>query len=617
MGRPLGSRYELEESLGRGAMGEVFAAHDLDGRDLAVKVLHSDLARDQTIVARFVQERGILLAIESPHLVRVHDLVAEGETLAIVMDRVHGPDLKHYLDEHGTLPPSEVCRLGAGIASGLAAVHAAGAVHRDVKPENVLLDMSSGLPSPKVTDFGIAALADSERARSTMLVGTPEFIAPELADGSTPTPAADLYSLGILLYRLACGVTPFAGGSLIAVLKRASEHQPGRPAGIPDDLWDLITWLLAKDPAQRPDSAQRVAFQLQALAPSYDGVPAAPRLIAPPDAPTVGTGPLPTEAAAFMTRPLPTGAVPPPPDRAPETVTAAQAPAKKGKKGLIIGSTAAAVALLAAGGITAFTLLRPTSDSTGLPAGAVVTSAPPSPSATASPTASSASPTPSATPSATTAAPGTVPNLVGMLLPDAQKALGPTARIQVTDSFEPARPDGTVLTQQPAAGTPLSTMGTMKVTVARSAVSTYLTDLKPVGGSWDSQTVKAISGVTYPHAVSAGFYCWNSGGDAVEYNLSRNYQTFEATAGIADDSASSGGTALVEVFADGRKLYSQTVAYGQPFPISVDMTDVLRLKIQWQSLGCGADKNGHASVVLGDARVLGAPGKVPQPTPSW
>ncbi|MBT8162583.1 MULTISPECIES: protein kinase [Arthrobacter] len=606
MSRPLGSRYTITESLGRGAMGEVFAAEDVDGRDLAVKVLHPDLAQDQSVVSRFVQERGILVSLADPHLVHVEDLVVEGETLAIVMERIHGPNLATYLAGQGTLPPAEVCRLGAGIATGLAAVHAAGVVHRDVKPENVLLDTTGSETSPKVTDFGVSVLTDSQRTRSTMLVGTPEYIAPELANGSEPSPAADLYSLGVMLYKLCCGVTPFAGGSLIAVLKRAAELPPGRPGGIPDELWDLIHWLLSKRPEQRPDSAHSLAFQLTALAQTLDG-PAAPVLSEPPPAPGPSVTETPTQFSGLA---APTVVEP----NLNKTGNEANSsgPGRKSRKALILGAAVAVVALVLAG-VLATTLLRPTATNASSATTTSAVNDSPSPSLSATPTATISS-TPSATSSASvsaTAAPGTVPNLVGKLLPDAQRLLGTSTRLQVTDKFDPSSPDGTVLTQDPQPGTDLSTLGIMKVTVSRSAITTYLADQSAVNGSMSSGSAN-ISGVAYPHSLSATFCDYSPEGASVEYNLGRNYQTFAATAGVSDDSQSNSSTVLVEVFADGRKVSSQTVSYGQAFPINVDMTNVLRLKIQWQGATCG--KDGRASLVVGDARILGAPGVVPMPT---
>jgi serine/threonine protein kinase len=171
--RQLGSQYVLRGNLGRGAMGQVFGGTDKQGRELAFKVLHPELAADANMVFRFVQERRLLLSVNSPNVVRVVDLVVEGDALAIVMELVAGQDLRALLKRQGTLGSADACRLGAGIARGLAAIHGAGIVHRDIKPENVLISLDGPVPVPKVTDFGVSSLVDAEKARTTMLVGTP------------------------------------------------------------------------------------------------------------------------------------------------------------------------------------------------------------------------------------------------------------------------------------------------------------------------------------------------------------------------------------------------------------------------------------------------------------
>src|SRR5438477_4455299 len=149
MEKPLGSRYRLGDELGKGAMGRVFAGSDEQGKTYAFKVLRDELVEDPELVARFLQERSILVGLRHPNLVGVHDLVVEGETVAIVMGLVAGGDLRARLTAEKTLLPAEVARIGAGVAAALAAVHQAGVVHRDVKPENVLMDGTV----PRLTDF--------------------------------------------------------------------------------------------------------------------------------------------------------------------------------------------------------------------------------------------------------------------------------------------------------------------------------------------------------------------------------------------------------------------------------------------------------------------------------
>lgn len=621
MNRQLGSKYTLEDSIGRGAMGEVFRGRDQAGTELAFKILHPELANDADVVGRFVKERGILETVKSPNLVGVVDLVVEGATLAIVMELVDGPDLRSYLKQRGTLSPTEICRIGSGVATGLAAVHAAGIVHRDIKPENVLMKDTAGLAVPKLTDFGISSLVDTERARSTMLVGTPQYIAPEVSEGKDVTAASDLYALGIMLYELACGVTPFAGGSVMAVLRRHSDVAPGRPDSIPEELWDLISWLLNKQPGQRPPSALQVATILDALGPTLSNYPPGQVLTEPP-APIAGLQSGPTMAVPFP-QSIPTSVMPQQSSHsagattsslsdAPEADKPAPEKASNKKRVIVLAGIAAAVVAVAAGGFTAVNAMNNGSKE---PAASETTVS--SPSSSATPTSSSsASASPSSTSSssasasASATAAGGFPNVVGKLLPEAQKTLGSTVTVQVLDKYDATKPDGTVLAQTPVAGT----TSRIELTVARSEVITYLADEKPVSGSWgDNSKAVTISGLNYAHSVTTRVCSYSDGG-AVEYNLGRNYQTFQASAGLEDSSEDSASVVLVEVFADGRKVSTQSVAYGTAIPITADMTDVLRMKIQWQSTTCG--KTGDANLALGGAKLLGVPGRVPVATPT-
>lgn len=283
MEQPLGSKYVLHEALGRGAMGQVFAGIVLDSGDpVAVKVLKPELVSDPEAVARFMRERQILVSIRDPHVVRVIDLVAEGETLAIVMELIQGRDLRRYLRDQQTLGPAEAVRLLIQLLNGMAAVHTAGVIHRDIKPENLLLETSSEQPVLKLTDFGVARLSHgASLTKLTSLIGTPEYMAPEVAEKDSATPAADLYSAGVVLYEMICGRTPFAGGHPLAILRRHIDQAPPPIPGIPAGLWDQIARLLAKDPAARPASAADAIAGLVWQLPALSSLPALPAMTAP------------------------------------------------------------------------------------------------------------------------------------------------------------------------------------------------------------------------------------------------------------------------------------------------------------------------------------------------
>ncbi|MFC7930395.1 serine/threonine-protein kinase [Streptomyces cinereoruber] len=288
--RPIGSKYLLEEPLGRGATGTVWRARQREtagaeaavagqpGETVAIKVLKEELANDADIVMRFLRERSVLLRLTHPNIVRTRDLVVEGDVLALVMDLVEGPDLHRYIRESGPLTPVAAALLTAQIADALAASHADGVVHRDLKPANVLLAEQNGEMHPMLTDFGIARLADSPGlTRTHEFVGTPAYVAPESAEGRPQTSAVDIYGAGILLYELVTGRPPFAGGTALEVLHRHLSEEPRRPSTVPGPLWTVIERCLSKDPDRRP-SAVNLARGLRAVAAGI-GVHATPAQI--------------------------------------------------------------------------------------------------------------------------------------------------------------------------------------------------------------------------------------------------------------------------------------------------------------------------------------------------
>ncbi len=252
---PFGSRYLLGEIVGRGAMGKVHRATSRDDEAVfAVKVLRDDLASQPEVVTRFIQERQVLRSVDHPNVVKVHDLVVEGDQLGIVMDFVSDGDLRRGV----TWPvlPYQAVRLAAQIADGLAAIHAADVVHRDLKPENVLVErLPDGELLLRLTDFGVSRLVGHTITRITSLIGTPGYLAPEVAAGERPGPAADVYALGIILYEMLTGEPPFRAENPMALLRAHAEDAVPRPDGMPEPLWGIIESALDKDPAARPAAA--------------------------------------------------------------------------------------------------------------------------------------------------------------------------------------------------------------------------------------------------------------------------------------------------------------------------------------------------------------------------
>ena len=277
MARKIGSRYTAHQVIGRGSAGTVWLGEGPEG-PVAIKLLREDLASDQVLVGRFVQERTALTSLDHPRVVGVHDLVVDGDDLALVMELVHGADLRSRLDREGPLAPQAAVSIAADVAEGLAAAHAAGIVHRDVKPENILLDQASspgpgGAPRAKLSDFGIARLVDApRRTRATRIIGTPDYLAPEVIEGLEPRAAVDIYALATVLYELLAGFTPFGGGHTGAVLRRHVTEAVAPLPGLPEDLWKVIAQCLAKAPASRLRAAE-LATRLREQLPSLAGLP--------------------------------------------------------------------------------------------------------------------------------------------------------------------------------------------------------------------------------------------------------------------------------------------------------------------------------------------------------
>ncbi|GAA1276781.1 hypothetical protein GCM10009677_33270 [Sphaerisporangium rubeum] len=252
---PLGRGYRLERLIGQGSNGRVYEGRRIaDEHPVAIKVLREEYAADREAVARFLRERMALRSLDHPHLVPVHDLVVEGDTHAIVMELVTGETLRDAMARDAFDADRGMTLLGQ-VASALAAVHAAGIVHRDLKPENVLVTWRGGEPWARLTDFGVALVADGQvLTRVSQLVGTPAYLAPELAQGRPAGTAVDVYALGVMAYELLAGRRPFTGDTPMALLRAHLEDEPARPGGVNDEVWRVLSACLAKRPQDRPQA---------------------------------------------------------------------------------------------------------------------------------------------------------------------------------------------------------------------------------------------------------------------------------------------------------------------------------------------------------------------------
>jgi serine/threonine-protein kinase len=273
-GRCVGSSYVLVCPVGHGATGTVWRGIDrATGEYVAVKLLHEGLLRQPKLVIRFVQERTILMMMRHENIVGVRDLFSVGGSLALVMDYVSGGSLRNRLQSAGTLPPAEAASLLAQVAAALTQAHEMGVVHRDVKPDNILLEVAEdGRHEVRLTDFGIARVLDGAGLTTPQaIVGTPHYMAPEAIHGEAE-PASDVYSVGVALFELVTGHPPYSGEPL-AVLRRHLEESPAPPPGMPPEVWSLIEWCMDKEPARRP-TAGELGGALRDLARQVAGVPA-------------------------------------------------------------------------------------------------------------------------------------------------------------------------------------------------------------------------------------------------------------------------------------------------------------------------------------------------------
>lgn len=280
------AHYEVLELVGRGSMGLVLKVFDESlHRIVAIKVMTPQLANSATARRRFVREARAAAAVRNEHVVGIHAVEELHGLPYLVMEYVAGVSLQEMLDTAGPLEIREILRIGLQAAEGLAAAHAQGLIHRDVKPANILLE--NGVARVKLTDFGLARAADdASLTQSGIIAGTPLYMAPEQANAEPVDHRADLFSLGSVLYAMCVGRSPFRASNIMAVLKRVCEDTP-RPIReinpeVPDWLVQIIAKLHAKAAEDRFQSAAEVAELLAAhLADYQQPAPASPRFAVP------------------------------------------------------------------------------------------------------------------------------------------------------------------------------------------------------------------------------------------------------------------------------------------------------------------------------------------------
>jgi serine/threonine protein kinase len=287
--RLLNNRYIILEQLGKGGMAFVYRARDtmLD-RSVAVKVLRENYSRDPAFLDRFRQEAKAAANLSHPNIVTVHDFGLDKEQLFIVMEYVPGTDLKTLIKQRGRFTPEEAVPLLVQACAGIGYAHRAGLVHCDVKPQNMLVTPDMRL---KVADFGIARALSTihPEEQSNVIWGSPQYFSPEQASGTAPSPASDVYSLGVIMYEMLTGSLPFHADTATELAKLHIEAEPLPIAemlpNISPVLEQILTKVLSKEPSQR----YRTADQLGRVLLNFGNAKSSPALSLTPEAVSVTT----------------------------------------------------------------------------------------------------------------------------------------------------------------------------------------------------------------------------------------------------------------------------------------------------------------------------------------
>ncbi|MGB8212444.1 MAG: protein kinase [Anaerolineales bacterium] len=281
--RLLNNRYLILEQLGKGGMAIVYRARDtMLERSVAVKVLRDDYSRDPAFLDRFRQEAKASANLSHPNIVTVHDFGLDKGQLFIVMEYVPGTDLKTLIKQRGRFSPEEALPLLTQACAGIGYAHRAGLVHCDVKPQNMLVTPDMRL---KVTDFGIARALSTihPEEQSDIIWGSPQYFSPEQASGAAPSPASDVYSLGVIMYETLTGSLPFHADTAAELARLHIEAEPVPVAellpNIPPALEQILAKVLSKEPSQR----YRTADQLGRVLLNFGNTKSSPVLTLTPE----------------------------------------------------------------------------------------------------------------------------------------------------------------------------------------------------------------------------------------------------------------------------------------------------------------------------------------------
>jgi serine/threonine-protein kinase len=281
VGTLVGDRYEIVRLLGEGGMGSVYEArHKILGRHVAIKVLKPEVALNEGLVARFLQEAKAAAELHHKNIVELTDYGVDGDRPYMVMELLHGEDLAHLLRREGKLPVPRLVALIDPVLRGLAMAHERGVIHRDIKPENIFLVADDeGEPTPKIVDFGIAKRQEEsvQLTSANMALGTPAYMAPEqIMSSRTVTGAADQYAVGVTLYEALTGRNPYDADTLNAFIVAKATQDPEPLAGLRPDLDPRFIAIVMKTLSRKPDDRYpTIAALREALAPFRNATPGA------------------------------------------------------------------------------------------------------------------------------------------------------------------------------------------------------------------------------------------------------------------------------------------------------------------------------------------------------
>ena len=399
-GKVLNSRYELEQLIGSGGMADVYRARDnLLGRTVAVKILHPQFAKDEVFIARFRQEAQAAANLNQPNIVNVYDWGIENSTYYIVMEYVEGRDLKEIILQGGPLLPERAVEIAMSICLALEAAHAQGIVHRDIKPQNVIVTYDNKI---KVMDFGIArTTGGSAMTQTGTIMGTAQYISPEQAQGRAADPRSDLYSLGIVLYEMLTGKAPFDGDSPVSIAYKHVREDPLPPSMVNPDISAGLEAVVMKALAKNPENRYQGAIEMRSdLERCLEGAPVDATPMLPRD-----------EAAMGATMAFPAGG-----------------DGSGGKRSLAwLWISIIVIAMLGGIGVGVWAIVRNT--------GGVA-----------------------------------IPDVTGKTVSEAEKILSDAGlKMKVAKTvIDPGKPEDTVISQEPSAGTKIDSGGTVEVVVSRS-----------------------------------------------------------------------------------------------------------------------------------------------------